>query len=244
MNFVRHSPSSLNQFASAPAMFVLEKILGRRQKAGIAASRGLAVEDGITCGLMDDAASLDACVEAAMLTWRKNTAFSPDPRKEKFESSIPEMVRIGLEELRPYGKPSSTQKWIEWRPEGLKYPIVGKLDYEWEAHGIVLDLKTSDALASKIKGSHAPQVAFYAGALGDNIDARLTYLTPKKVATYQLENQRQHRDRLLNMALACERFLALSDDPAFFVSITLPDTEHFFWSDPAARQEAWQVWKV
>ena len=43
----RHSPSSLNQFAASPAMFVLERILGLRQPVGVPAHRGVAIEDGV-----------------------------------------------------------------------------------------------------------------------------------------------------------------------------------------------------
>jgi excisionase family DNA binding protein len=41
-------------------------------------------------------------------------------------------------------------------------------------------------------------------------------------------------------ALRCERFLALSEDPEFFVSITALDVEHYFWAPPEARQTAFE----
>jgi hypothetical protein len=46
------------------------------------------------------------------------------------------------------------------------------------------------------------------------------------------------------MALKCEAFLALSEDPEFFKKITLPDLESFYWSGPPARQLAFEHWGI
>ena len=50
----------------------------------------------------------------------------------------------------------------------------------------------------------------------------LCYVTPKRIEIYGLENIRKHRDALRRIAKSVEKFLALSDDPAFFVDITVP----------------------
>jgi hypothetical protein len=241
MIFTRHSPSSLNLFSSCLSLFVLEKILGKRQPVGPAAHRGTAVEDGVAHGLDNPDAPLEECTAIAERKFRELSALSPDPRKEKIESEIGAMVEIALKDLRPYGKPSSKQGFIEWRPEGLTYPIVGYYDFMFEEHGIVVDLKTTGALPSQIKPNHARQVSLYTGG---NLEGRLAYVTPKKSAVYGLENVAEHRNALHKMALACERFLALSDDPEFFVSITSPDLESFYFNTPEARAAAWQTWGV
>lgn len=241
MKFERHSPSSLNLFCASPSMFVLERIIGRRQPVGSPAHRGTAVEDGVTVGLLNPDASLDACTDAAFKTYDRITALSGDKRREEYRATIPDMVKSALEELRPYGIPTHTQQFVSWKPEGLAYPIVGYLDYRWEQHGILVDLKTTEKLPSSIKIPHARQVALYATMTGDNVDARLTYCTPKKRATYQLENTRDHLNALHQIAMRCEAFLALSDDPAFFTSITAPDFESFYWGGPA-RQIGFETW--
>lgn len=222
-------------------MFVLERILGHRQPVGSPAHRGTAVEDGVTAGLTDPKASITDCVQVAYTTYDRITALSGDKRREEYRATIPAMVESALEELRPYGVPSHCQQFVEWRPEGLKYPVVGYLDYRWEQHGILDDLKTTEKLPSAIKIPHARQVALYATMTGDNVDARLTYVTPKKRATYQLENVREHLNALHQIALRCEAFLALSDDPEFFTSITAPDFESFYWGGPA-RQIGFETW--
>lgn len=243
MKIQRHSPSSLNLFCASPSMYVLERIMGIRQPVGSPAHRGTAVEDGVTAGLTDPHAEISDCVQVAYTTYDRITALSGDKRREEYRATIPAMVQSALEELRPYGIPTHCQQFVEWKPEGLKYPVVGYLDYRWEHHGIVVDLKTTGALPSSIKIPHARQVALYATATGDNVDARLTYVTPKKKATYQLENVREHLNALQQIALRCEAFLELSDDPAFFTKIIVPDLESFYWGGPA-RQLAFEHWGV
>lgn len=242
MNVERHSPSSLNLFCASPAMFVLERILEKRQPVGAPAHRGTAVEEGVTVGLMNPAATLNDCTAAALKKYDLVSALSGDKRREEYRETIPDMVERALTELRPYGVPSKTQGFVEWRPEGLKLPIVGYFDFEWADHGIIVDLKTTERLPSAIKVGHARQVALYAKS--DNIDARLTYTTPKKVSTYRLENIREHRAALHQIALRVERFLSLSNDPQFFVGITAPDLESFYWNGPPARQIAFEHWSI
>jgi hypothetical protein len=242
MNFVRHSPSSLNLFSANPSMFVLEKILGIRQPMGAPAHRGVAVEDGVTAGLLDPALSLDACNAVAFQKYDTITALSADKRREEYRATIPPMVESALAELRPYGVPSQCQGFIEWKPEGLKCPIVGYFDYHWADHNITVDLKTTEKLPSSVKVPHARQVSLY--VTSNNADARACYITPKKRATYQIENVNEHRNSLVQIAKRCEAFLALSEDPQFFTSITVPDLESFYWSGPAARQLAFEVWGI
>lgn len=222
-------------------MYVLERVLGERQPVGAPAHRGTAVEDGVTIGLLNPEMPLDACAETALKKYDTITALSGDKRREEYRETIPGMVASALAELRPYGIPSATQGFVEWKPEGLKYPIVGYFDFRWEQHGIIVDLKTTEKLPSSIKIPHARQVALYAIKAGDNTDARLTYVTPKKRATYQLENVRDHLGALHQIALRCEAFLALSEDPQFFTTITAPDFESFYWGGPA-RQVGFERW--
>ncbi|MDE5451308.1 hypothetical protein GWE18_00255 [Bradyrhizobium sp. CSA112] len=241
-SFARHSPSSLNLFSGCVSMFVVEKILGRRQPVGAPAHRGTAVEDGVTHGLMNPAASMEECNNVAFKKYDTITALSADKRREEYRTTIPDMVKSALEELRPYGVPTECQKFVEWKPEGLDYPIVGYLDYHWAEHNITIDLKTTEKMPSAVKVAHARQVSLY--VTSNNADARACYVTPKKQATYRIENINDHRNALYRMALRCEAFLALSDDPQFFVNITVPDLESFYWSGPAARQLAFEIWGI
>lgn len=242
IEYERHSPSALNLFAASPSMFVLERILGMKQPMGAPAHRGVAVEDGVTHGLNDMRVSVQTCTDTALAKYDTLMAMSSDPRREQYRATIPGMVASALNALRDYGKPTAVQGFVEWKPEDLRLPIVGYFDYEWANHGILGDLKTTERMPSEIKVSHARQVALYAAS--DNVDARLIYVTPKKLEVYGLENVRKHRDALHKIALSVEKFLSLSDDPQYFVSITVPDLDSFYWANPPARKLAYEIWGV
>jgi len=238
----RHSPSRCTLFTANLPMWVLENVLGVRQPSNVLMQRGIAVEDGVTLGLLNPDASLQACVDVALTKFDTLAAMSADARREKTRDAIPDMVRQALEELRPYGVPSHTQLGVEWKPEGLKYPFFGVLDYHWDQHNILTDLKTTEKMPSEVKVGHARQVALY--ATNNNADARITYCTPKKCQTYSVDNIDEHRKALYQIALRIERFLALSDDPQFFIDITAPDLDSFYWKAPDVRQLAYEHWKI
>lgn len=242
IDFKRHSPSSLNIFAASPALFVLEKLLGVRQPGNAPMYRGTAVEDGVTHGLINPGAQVSECVAVAFKKYDTITALSSDARREDYRTTIPDMVASALGELRPYGIPSHCQGFIEWKPEGLLFPIVGYYDYHWEEHNVTVDLKTTEKLPSAVKVSHARQVSLY--VTSNNADPRITYVTPKKRATYRVDNIDEHRKALHAMAIKCEAFLALSEDPKTFISITLPDIDSFYWSGPPMRQLAYEHWGI
>jgi hypothetical protein len=241
-SFEHHSPSSLNLFVAEPAMFVLERILGHKQLVGAPAHRGTAVEQGVTHGLLNPKVSVEACAKRALAHYDTLMALSPDPRRAKYRAGIPAMIQVATTELRRYGVPTGMQGFVELKPAELKLPIIGYYDYWWDQHGIVGDLKTTERMPSEIKQSHARQIAFYAGS--GNVDARILYVTPLKMQAYHLEDIGAHRAALLRIAGTVERWLALSDDPMFFVGITVPNLDSFYWSDPAVRQLAYKYWGV
>jgi len=236
------SPSSCNLFIGSPAMFVLEKLLKRRSPVGCAAHRGTAVEDGVVAGLSGKTEA--EAVDDAKKRFAALTVLSGDPRKEKEEGAIADFVKVGLKELLPYGEPTSFQGKIEYKIDGLAVPMIGFYDMEWSNHGILLDLKTTHALPSKISTNHARQVALYCAARSENLDARICYVTPKKSAVYRLENVRQHVEALGNIALTIQRFLSISDDPHELSRIVVPDVDSFYFSDPLARQAAFETWRM
>ncbi len=236
------SPSSCNTFIASPAMFVLQKCLKRSMPVGAAAFRGTAVEHGVSLGL-NGASEADA-IKAAQDNFSALSALSSDPRRDKEADSIADMVKVALAELRGYGPPTSSQGHVSYEVEGLAVPLIGYYDFEWENHGVLTDLKTSHALPSAIKINHARQVALYRAARGDNLSARITYVTSKKSATYALENPREHIATLGKIALAVQKFLSVSSDPMELASMVVPDVDSFYFNDPASRQAAFDIWGI
>jgi len=237
------SPSSCNTFIASPAMFVLQKCLKRSTSVGAAAHRGTATETGVAHGLLEPSAPVTECVEKAIAQFDTLTAMNTDPRKEKERDGISGMVAQALAELRPYGVPTELQGHVSHTVEGLDVPIIGYFDFEWGQHGILVDLKTTHALPSKISINHARQVSLYKAVRG-NSSARVCYTTPKKVACYELENSAEHLQALVTIGKAIQRFLAVSDDPNELAAMVVPDVDSFYFNDPLTRQAAFEVWGI
>ena len=236
------SASSCNLYAAEPALWCAERLLGLRSPVGAAAHRGTAVEAGVTLGLLEPDAPIDKCVDVARQTFGELTTLSSDPKLEDESKAVSAMVRVALPELRSYGRDVVCQEKIEWKADGVSVPFVGYIDFRWPYHGILTDLKTQHKLAGEIKRGHARQVAGYAGQYGSNIDARVTYCTKTKCATYQLENIQQHIDALVRIGKTIERFLAKSDDARELTMLLCPDVDSYYFSDPRTRQMAFDLW--
>lgn len=237
------SPSSINLFAAAPAIWVMERVLKKRSSVGPAAHRGTAVEAGIVHGLLEGAQKAD-CQQIAVAEFTKLTALMTGDKVEKESKSVPEMVLRGLEELKPYGKPSSVQGKVLHTVEGLHVPILGYYDVAWDQHNILLDIKTTHALPSRVSTSHARQVALYHAGKGGNADVRVCYVTPKRCTTYQVENIRDHLRALERIALTIQRFLSISADPQDLVGLTVPDVDSFYAAEQSTRQSIYDVWGI
>lgn len=244
--FLRHkrehvSVSQCNLFQNSVWLYVFEQVMGIRGSVGSAAHRGTASESGVAMGLMDPSIPVKQCQDHALKEFDRLTALSGDPNREKERDAVPAIVEQALAELRPYGVPSHLQHEIYWQHPDLPIPFKGFIDFMWEDHGIILDMKTQLRLSSEVSTSHARQVALYGAAVSDNFDLRVGYFTPKKCAVYQVENAKQHLDSLVNIAKTIDRFLDLHDDPSELLKLVVPNPDSFYFSDPMIRQKAFEI---
>jgi hypothetical protein len=237
------SPSACNLFVGSQAAFVLDKCLKKKNVVGAAAHRGSAVEKGVVHGLVTGAGD-DECIKVANDEFFRLVALSSDPARDKETAAVPEMVKVGLKELRGYGKPTSTQGKIEYWFDSIAVPFIGYYDIEWANHNILVDIKTTHALPSKISTNHARQVSLYRAARGEMIDPRVSYITPKKSATYRVENVSDHVRSLEKIGLAIQRFLSLSDDPMELAQYVVPDVDSFYFKDAMTRQAVFEIWSL
>lgn len=242
MHGITHlSASQINTFCASPALWVMERLCGMRAGGGVgvAAHRGTATEAGIEKGLFDPAAPVEDCIAHALTKFDALTAFRPGEYRDKERLLIPGMVTVGLTELRQYGVPTKPedgrQHKIEVRLDGVSVPFLGFLDFVYDEHGIIVDLKTTGRMSSVITDPHARQGAVYAKAKG-NHEIRFAYVTPKKIGVYRLENVADHLAAVTQIAQRMERLLRLSKDPMEIAGILTPDFQSFYWADPAVRQ--------
>jgi hypothetical protein len=251
--FERHgidhlSASSLNLWAAQPALWIMERLLGRRAPAGIPASRGKAVEHGVHVGLIDPAKPIEDCAAEAECEFNRLTALAGDPRREDERPKIAGYVRGALAELRQYGVPDAYQHRVELRLDDVPVPVIGFIDWRFAGHGLIVDLKTTERFPGAIGDPHGRQGAVYASAHG-NFGMRFAYAKPapgkkepQQVRVYEMsgDDVRRHLEALRLIALSLGRFLAISNDPRELAGLIVPDFESFWWSDlsaPAAGRE-------
>lgn len=241
------SASSLNLWAASPAAWMLSYPLKRRTPVGAAAHRGTAVEAGVSVGLFDMDKPLEDCQALALAKFDQLTALSGDPRRAAQREVVAPTVATALNELRQYGVPTPPAGGAHQHRvtndlgDGLP-PLLGYLDFVWEQHGLILDLKTTERVPSAISPAHARQGAVYVA--GTNSACRFAYASPKRIAVYGLTDVQEHFDALRQIATRLRRFLALSKDVRELCGLIVPDVESYHWSDPkaqAARREVFGI---
>jgi hypothetical protein len=246
-SFERHgidhlSASSLNLWAAEPALWAMERLLGRRSPTSAVAARGKAVEHGIHVGLVESNREVAACIAAAEAAFDREMALTPDGRRDAERGNLAGYVQHGLAELRQYGSPTAYQHRVEIALDDVPVPLVGYPDWRFDQHGLLVDLKTAERLPSGIGNAHARQGAVYARAHG-NYGMRMAYVKPsagrdgRAVAVYEMsaDEVRTHLAALRQIALRLERFLAVSSDPAELAGLLVPDYDAFWWNHPITR---------
>jgi hypothetical protein len=239
------SASSLNTWVAQPALWVMERLLKKSAPVGVAAHRGTAIEHGIERGLFNPELSVAECQALAVREYDRLTALSGDPKKEKERTVIPDSVAIGLEELREYGIPTAPengrQHKIKADIEGVPVPFIGYIDFLYDQHGLLIDLKTEHRLSSEIKSAHGRQMAIYKSAKG-NHEIRVAYVTPKRCGVYRVDEAERSLNEVRRMAASLERFLSLSKDPWDLAALLSPDPESFYWNNNTARANRFEVY--
>lgn len=238
------SASSLNTYAAAPALWVMERLLKKRGSISCAAHRGTATEHGVSLGLFDPQMPLAAAQAAALKEYDRLTALTTDPNRQKERDIIEGCVEQALAALRPYGVPDrpgeEVQHKVSIQIEGVPVPIIGYKDFHWGAKNITVDLKTQHRLQSDISPAHCRQGAVYVH--NTNGEMRFAYVTPKKFGVLRLDDPKTHMDALRQIATRLEKFLALSKDPLELASLVVPAYDSFYWNSPDVREYGRQVY--
>jgi hypothetical protein len=232
------SASSINAYLTNQSLWVLERVLGKWSPPGPMAFRGSAVEDGVTYGLKNLDAPIADCAALALSKFDEKAGLKIDDKAVSERAKIPGYVESALAELRPYGTPTHFQDRVELYIDGLELPIIGLTDYRYDQHGLIVDLKTTARLPSKVPDPHIRQGAIYARAMGnygmrfcyskaapgrDGISSRVYELDEPMIANAITE--------IREIAIRMERFLSLSDDPMELAALVVPDYGHFYWNE-------------
>lgn len=232
---IRHSSvSQINTWEANPALWVAEKLLGKKRSASPAMWRGIAVENAVV-DCVTETRDLPDAINAALEFYDDKITLA-DEKSEKERAAIDPMTRLAVDELKAFGKPdfsvAGEQEKVEviCSGDGWKLPIIGYLDLVYPEHGLVVDLKTTFRLPSSMTVGHRRQRCLYDRCTG-NQSVKFLYVTPKKFGWLEdgdvdeeLAAIKAHLNRL-------ERFLSISDDPEYLASIVPVDPSHFYWGD-------------
>ena len=180
------SASSINLWANAPDVWVMQYLHGQRTPfTSPAPWRGICVEDAVVETLMGGSEA--EAIAKALAKFDQRFPIG-DEKTTKERDMVQPMVHIAVEELMEFGKPEFADAEnkqekisITAKGNGFEVPVIGFLDLVYPQHGLVVDLKTTSRMPSTMSAEHRLQRAIYAKAK-NNMAVKFLYVTPKKAA--------------------------------------------------------------
>lgn len=232
------SASAINLWINAPDVYIAKYLHGHKQAFGPAPRRGQCVETAVHNALTGT--DTDKAIANALELFDKTFPIG-DEKTTKERALIEPMTHIALEELRPFGTPDAGgdeqhKISIEAKGDGWSIPVIGFLDLTYPQHGLIVDLKTTVRVPTKMSPDHQLQRAIYSAAMG-NQSVKFLYCSAKKANWLEdgevadvLAIAKQHITRL-------ERFLSkMTAQDALDCIPHNPNT--FYWNgDEAGRQQ-------
>ena len=251
------SPSSINDFVGYRAKWCLRKIFGYDFPTNCAMMRGTCTEKGVQ-PVLQNLATIDESIELALKNFDKKC--NPDMKDYHEErATIPYLIRGAVKELKDkLGDLYTYQAKIE----GVlrEYKFYGYTDFVFVDNStgkkIIVDLKTTKKMPSKLASSHARQIALYSKAL--ECDAILLYLIPyrktdkkTKIVSrrtegvwYELEDREKHLEEAYKIIRTMDTLLYNCNDKNEVADMCYPNVDDWFWDSPeliAARKKVWGV---
>lgn len=225
------SPSSLNLWINAPALWVAEKIFGRRGAQSAAMARGVAVEDAVVA-VVAKGQTAEAAINAATRRF-DGRFFMADERTTKERDVIAPMVEQALKVVAPLGAPEfpeEGQNKVELicNCGSFKIPFIGYLDLFYPQHGRVIDIKSTLRMPSRMTPGHQLQRAIYARAMG-NSSVEFLYVSPSKSALLADGDVASILARVKWQTSRLEAFLAALDRDQMRAIVPVGDSS-FYWS--------------
>ena len=232
------SPSQINMVMDSASAWVVSKLLRQRFSVGLPAERGKAVEAGVSYGLTHMNMPISDCQARAIDLFQEATALMHNVEiqdRQKIHPQIEAMVDMGLDQLRPLGDPiwpteehqnrvSINCRFKDGEDGTIK--IIGFLDFLYD--DLIVDLKTTGRMPTKMSDAHCRQAAVYARACGKPI--KFLYISPKNYRWLEPEDIDKSLDQIKRQVIRLEKFLSISDDPKFLASVVPHNPSSFYWN--------------
>ena len=182
------SASSINLWANAPDVWVMQYLHGIRTPMGAAAWRGICVEDAVVEILSGE--NETPAIDKALQKFDRRFIIGNESTTSE-RARITPMVKLAVEELRHLGPPEfpdvdegqnpQEKISITAKGDGWSIPVIGYLDLVFPQQGVVIDLKTTGRIPSTMSAEHQLQRAIYARAKG-NMAVKFLYVSDKKTS--------------------------------------------------------------
>lgn len=240
------SPSQINKWASAPDVWIAEKLFGHKFSTSAAAERGTAVEVGLV--MMLDGYDRQLALDAALSCFDRATPFM-DKREYERENIEPmlDMAYAALMEagmsnrIIPSKLDNSAQEKVEilCRGDGWELPIMGYLDLRFA--DCIIDLKTTGRMPSVMSIAHQRQRALYAKATG--LPVEFLYVTPKKAEFKEDGDVNEVLGEMKAILNRQERFLRVSPCKRLLAEIVpMTERDSMYWkNDLNIRKEVFGI---
>ena len=179
------SASSINLWTNSPDVWVMQYLFGKRTPMGPAPWRGICVEDAVVHTLMGGSEA--EAIQMAHDKFDKRFLIG-DEATSKERAMIEPMVQQSVEELMEFGKPEFADQEnkqekisITAKGDGWSIPVIGFLDLHFPERGLIVDLKTTNRIPSKMSDAHILQRCIYQKAMG-NAAVKFLYVSSKKAS--------------------------------------------------------------
>jgi hypothetical protein len=241
------SASSINLWANAPDVWVMQYLHGKRTPMGPAAWRGICTEDAVAATLLGG--SITECIDQAITKFEDRYRIA-DEDTTRERNRIKPMTELAVAELEQYGKPyfpeveegdhHQNKVEITAKGDGWVIPVIGYLDLVYPDHGVVIDLKTTGRIPTQMSPEHQLQRAIYAKAKG-NMAVKFLYVSEKKTNLLEDGDPTELLGKAKQQITRMEAFLRLLDkDEAKAIVPVNPSS--FYWSGAEAlRQEFYGI---
>ncbi len=211
------SPSAVNKFRKNPAKWLVN-IAGYREKIfAPAMTYGIAIEKGITMGIMTSA-PMQECIDKALAEY-DDIYKQIEENKAKYDFAkclekqiiVPEVLEIVIPVYRKLGKPIAAQKWIEIYLD-LPVPFKGIIDFLYE--DCVRDLKTTGQKPQEVKTDYQNQLSIYSIATSKKPYVDYVYTTKhnRQLITYEVTNVEDNIKNIRRIAMKMWQLLSFSSD--------------------------------
>jgi|TARA_R110000772_G_scaffold153327_1_gene264331 hypothetical protein len=243
------SASSINQFITNPARWILHTSGYRDSFGSPAMWRGIAVDDAICKAVYEDISlkklqkfAIDVFDERLEQAQKEKIPFDVN-KVSKERDLINTYVDIAIPHFRSLGVPVATQKKIKLELDSLPIPIIGYLDLQYD--GVVRDIKTVNRLPSKMLDTTSRQLAIYAAAekCTPIIDYVYVTTTKQEVITTPVNNLDMHMNVVERAAINMMNVLSYSNDISIVADLFMPNLDDWMWSS-GEKQAAKKLWRI